>query len=100
MASDKTGKPAGVLEVEYKGGVFEVDREAAVSMALQRKLANYDRDPAAAFDAMDAILCGHLDDYIQRIPEADGAIGRYGASMTAMIDFLNAVSEQAAGAKN
>lgn len=92
--------PGGAFTVRYMGADYEVDREALMSMRCQRALANADRDQAASFDAMDAILCGKLDEYVMAIPEADGEVAPHGASMAAMAAFFNAVYEQVTGVKN
>lgn len=99
MAAKKEAA-ADTVAVNYMGGTYEVCKPALLSMKYQRKLANASRDLAGAFDAMDVILCGRLDEYVEGIPEPDGTVSGYGASIEAMNAFFDAASEQAAGAKN
>jgi predicted RNase H-like nuclease len=98
MAASK--KEMETVEVEYKGRTYEVCKPAIMSVKSQRAMANASRDLAAAFDAMDAMCCGRLDEYADTVPEEDGTVLPYGASTGAMVAFLNAAAEQAAGAKN
>lgn len=89
------------VTVHYMGGDYEVDKTALLSMRYQRMLASGAKgDMAAMFDAMDAIMCGRLDEYAGSIPEEDGSRCAYGASMDAMGAFLAAATEQATAAKN
>lgn len=93
-------KPVNTETFDYKGKTYTVDRDAINSIKVQRAMANAQKDLAAAFDAMDAICCGKLDEYAQTIPEKDGTMGEYGASIEAMGDFFNAAAEEITGAKN
>lgn len=90
-----------IVTVHYMGGDYEVDKTALLSMRYQRMLAAGAKgDMATMFDAADAIMCGRLDEYGEAIPEKDGSVGAYGASVDAMVEFLAAATEQATAAKN
>lgn len=88
------------VTVSYMGRDYEVCRPAIVSLRVQRAMANAGRDLAAAFDAMDEVCCGRLDEYASTIPEKDGEVSSHGASTEAVIAFVNAAAEQVADAKN
>lgn len=98
MAASKTKMENA--KVTYMGHEYEVSVPALRSAKLNRAMANAGRDMAAAYDAMDVMCCGKFDEYADMIPEADGTVQPYGASLDAMIAFLNAAAEQVLGAKN
>ena len=85
--------------VSYMGRDYQVDRAALTSMKVNRALVNAESDMKASYDAMDAICCGRLDEYIDVLPEPDGGVGEYGASFEAFNAFLAAAAEPV-GAKN
>ena len=85
--------------VSYMGRDYQVDRAALTSMKVNRALGNAESDMEASYDAMDAICCGRLDEYLDVLPEPDGGVGEYGASFEAFNAFLSAAPEQV-GAKN
>lgn len=85
--------------VSYMGRDYQVDRAALTSMKVNRALVNAESDMKASYDAMEAICCGRLDEYLDVLPEPDGGVGEYGASFEAFNAFLSAAAEQV-GAKN
>lgn len=82
---------------EFRGAEFEASRTAFLSARVQRGLAVAgDMAPASqrmAYDAMDAVCCGRLDEYMGRIPEEDGTLGLYGCSNEAFAAFMAAAGE-------
>lgn len=98
MAASK--KEMQIVTVNYMGREYEVDSDALRSVKLNRAFANAGKDLARAYEAMDAMCCGHLDDYADTIPEEDGTVLAYGASFAALNAFLGAAAEQAVNAKN
>ncbi len=88
-----------VVEVAFRGEKFEVNAAAFKSMKIQKDLALMERNPGNAFEALDVVLCGKLDDALMRIPEDDGEVAELGASSDAFAEFLAHVTEQVA-AKN
>ena len=89
-----------VAAVEFRGQSFDIDLTAFRSLRVQTALALADRDPASANWAMDVVCCGHVVDYLGRIPDAGGeAPGELGCSPEDWQDFLSAVAE-ALQAKN
>ena len=95
MAKQKSGTDT----VSYMGRDYQVDRAALTSMKVNRALVNAESDMKASYDAMDAICCGRLDEYLDVLPEPDGGVGEYGASFEAFNAFLSSAAEQV-GAKN
>lgn len=93
-------KPQHIETVTYQGEQYQIDTDAIKSIRIQRAMANAQKDLAGAFDAMDAICCGKLDEYSKTIPEKDGQVAEYGTSIEAMGDFFNAAAEQVTGSKN
>lgn len=85
---------ADVQTVHYMGCDYEIDADAVRAVRIQRAMANADRDAAAAFDAMDAVMCGKLDEACMTIPEEDGEVGEYGASTAALGAFFSEAGEQ------
>lgn len=85
------------VEVEFRGERFEVSKTAYLSARVQKGLALAgDPDPSsqkAAFRAIDALCCGHADEYMERIPEEDGSVGPYGCSTDAFNEFMSAAGE-------
>ena len=94
MSKQKSG-----TTVSYMGRDYQVDPTALTSMKVNRALVNAESDMKASYDAMDAICCGRLDEYLDVLPEPDGGVGEYGASFEAFNAFLSAAAEQV-GAKN
>ena len=82
---------------DFRGAEFEASRTAFLSARVQRGLAVAgDMAPASqrmAYEAMDAVCCGRLDEYMGRIPEEDGALGPYGCSNEAFGAFMAAAGE-------
>ena len=66
---------------------------------VQRALAGITEDANRGYWAIDKILCGNLDDALDRIPEEDGTVSDLGASEDAFAAFLEHVAEEAT-AKN
>lgn len=99
MADQKKRPRTEIVTVGYMGRDYEVDKTALLSMKYQRLLACGSRDQAAMYDAMDVILCGKLAECEQTIPEEDGSVGEYGASVDAMAAFFGAITEQVSPAK-
>ena len=89
-----------VMTVHFRGQEFEVDVTALSSLKVQTALNLAARDPRAANEAMDLVGCGHLVDYIGRVPDADGnAPGELGCSAEDWEAFTSAMAE-AVSAKN
>lgn len=85
---------------EFRGQEFEMDMTAFASLKVQTALNLAARDPRAANEAMDLVCCGHLVDYIGRVPDADGnAPGELGCSADDWEAFTSAMAE-AVSAKN
>ena len=61
-----------IVEFEFRGQKFEADKTAFDSLKVQTAINLGDKDPKAANEARDLICCGHLVDYIDRVPDADG----------------------------
>lgn len=92
-------KNPNVMSIEFRGGSYEINKAALHSMKVQKAMLLADKDQAAAFDAMDKICCGKLDEYLDRMPEEDGELGEFGASDAAVAAFMAAAAE-ATMAKN
>lgn len=89
-----------VMTVQFRGQEFDVDVTALSSLKVQTALNLAARDPRAANEAMNLICCGHLVDYIGRVPDADGnAPGELGCSAEDWEAFTSAMAE-AVSAKN
>ena len=85
---------------EFRGQEFEADKTAFGSLRVQTALSLGDKDPRAANEAMNLVCCGHLVDYIGRIPDAGGnAPDELGCSPEDWVAFTNAMAE-AVSAKN
>lgn len=86
--------------VKFRGQEFDVDVTALSSLKVQTALNLAARDPRAANEAMDLVCCGHLVDYIGRVPDADGNDpGELGCSAEDWKAFTSAMAE-AVSAKN
>lgn len=89
-----------IVEFEFRGQKFEADKTAFDSLKVQTAINLGDKDPKAANEAMDLICCGHLVDYIDRVPDADGnAPDELGCSAEDWNAFTKAMGE-AVAAKN
>lgn len=89
-----------ITKFEFRGQKFEADKTAFGSLRVQTALSLGDKDPRAANEAMNLVCCGHLVDYIGRIPDADGnASDELGCSAEDWVAFTNAMAE-AVSAKN
>lgn len=89
-----------VMTVQFRGQEFDVDVTALSSLKVQTALNLAARDPRAANEAMDLVCCGHLVDYIGRVPDADGnAPDELGCSAEDWEAFTSAMAE-AVSAKN
>ena len=89
-----------IVEFEFRGQKFEADKTAFGSLKVQTAINLGDKDPKAANEAMDLICCGHLVDYIDRVPDADGnAPDELGCSAEDWGAFTTAMGE-AVAAKN
>lgn len=86
---------------EFRGGTYEVDADAARSMRVQRDISLVGEPGHAAkgWESFDKLFCGHLDEYLDRIPGEDGAVGEYGCTGDDFVAFVQAASESA-DAKN
>lgn len=78
--------------VEFRGGTYEVSVKAMHSMRVQKAMAMPDEDQAAFWRAMDAICNGKLDEYIDRMPDENGEVSEYGASVEDMMAFFEAAA--------
>lgn len=95
-----TKKKHETTKFEFRGQEFEMDRTAFASLKVQTALSLGNKDPRAANEAMDLVCCGHLVDYIGRVPDADGnAPDELGCSEEDWMAFTGAMAE-AASAKN
>lgn len=95
-----TKKKHETTKFDFRGQTFEVDKTAFSSLKVQTTLNLGERDPKAANEAMDLICCGHLVDYIDRVPDADGnAPDELGCSAEDWNAFTKAMGE-AVAAKN
>ena len=89
-----------VMTVQFRGQEFDVDVTALSSLKVQTALNLAARDPRAANEAMDLVCCGHLVDYIGRVPDADGnAPCELVCSAEDWEAFISAIAE-AVSAKN
>lgn len=89
-----------VMTVQFRGQEFDIDVTALSSLKVQTALNLAARDPRAANEAMNLVYCGHLVDYIGRVPDADGnAPGELGCSAEDWEAFTLAMAE-AVSAKN
>lgn len=89
-----------IVEFEFRGQRFEVDKTAFASLKVQTALSLGEKNPKAANVAMDLICCGRLVDYIDRVPDAEGnAPDELGCSSEDWTAFTDAVAE-AVSAKN
>ena len=90
-----------VKKFEFRGGTYEVDRDAARSMRVQRDISLVGEPGHAAkgWESFDKLFCGRLEEYFDAIPGEDGEAGEYGCSDEDFVAFVRAASE-AAGAKN
>lgn len=87
-----------IVEFEFRGEKFEMDKTAFASLKVQTALNLGERDPKAANEAMDLVCCGHLVEYIGRIPDSDGnapdelgcSSDDWGAFTTAMAKAVSA----------
>lgn len=82
-------------EIEFRGAKFDVNLGALSSVKVQKALALARDDQAKAYWAFDAICCGSMDEYLDRIPEEDGEVSELGASDEAFAAFMEAVAEAA-----
>lgn len=83
-----------VMTVQFRGQEFDVDVTALSSLKVQTALNLAARDPRAANEAMNLVCCGHLVDYIGRVPDADGnAPGELGCSAEDWEAFTSAMAE-------
>lgn len=87
-------KKADTAVMEFRGGEYEVSVKAIRSMRVQKAMAMAGEDVQSYWRAMDAICCGRLDEYIERIPGEDGNVDEYGASVDDMAEFFTAVAEK------
>ena len=86
------------ITFDFRGQTFEVDKTAFASLKVQTALNLGERDPKAANEAMDLVCCGHLVDYIARIPDADGdAPDELGCSSEDWAAFTTAMAEAISG---
>lgn len=81
-----------IVEVVFRGEKFDVNKAAFGSMKVQKDLALMEKNPANAFEALDVVLCGTLDDALSRIPEEDGEVSEFGASADAFAAFLEVLA--------
>lgn len=89
-----------IVEFEFRGQKFEADKTAFGSLKVQTAINLGDKDPKAANVAMNLICCGHLVDYIDRVPDADGnAPDELGCSAEDWMAFTDAMTK-AVSAKN
>lgn len=87
-----------IVEFEFRGEKFEVDKTAFASLKVQTALALGERDTKAANEAMDLVCCGRIIEYIGRIPDAEGnapdelgcSSDDWGAFTTAMAKAISA----------
>lgn len=92
---------ANIREFEFRGGTYEVDADAARSVRVQRDLALVGTAGGAerGWEGYDRLFCGHLDEYLGRIPGEDGEVGPYGCTDEDFVAFVQAAGE-AARSKN
>lgn len=90
-----------VKKFGFRGGEYEVDLGAARSMRVQRDISLVGEPGHAAkgWESFDKLFCGRLDEYLDRIPGEDGAVGEHGCTDEDFVAFVRAASE-AASAKN
>lgn len=88
-----------IKTIDFRGEKFRIDCAAVKSVKVQRALAGMTEDANRGYWAIDKILCGNLDDALDRIPEEDGTVSDLGASEDAFAAFLEYVAEEAT-AKN
>ena len=85
--------------IDFRGEKFRIDCAALKSVKVQRALAGMNENANRGYWAIDKILCGNLDDALDRIPEEDGSVSDLGASEDAFAAFLEYVAKEAT-AKN
>lgn len=87
-----------IVEFEFRGERFEVDKTAFASLKVQTALSLGEKNPKAANEAMDLICCGHLVEYLGRVPGADGAApDELGCSAEDWEAFTEAMGEAVSG---
>ena len=86
----------GRVAVEFRGQEFEVSLRALHSFKVQKAMACADEDARRAYWAIDQICCGRSDEYMERIPDADGNASELGCSDEDFSAFMEAVGEAAA----
>ena len=69
-----------IKTIDFRGEEFRIDCAAVKSVKVQRALAGITEDANRGYWAIDKILCGNLDDALDRIPEEDGTVSDLGAS--------------------
>ena len=87
-----------IVELEFRGEKFEVDKTAFASLKVQTAISLGEKNPQAANEAMDLICCGRLVEYLGRVPDADGAApGELGCSAEDWGAFTDAMGEAVSG---
>ena len=87
-----------IVEFEFRDQRCEVDKTAFGSLKVQTAINLGEKNPKAANEAMDLICCGHLVDYIDRGPAADGnAPDERGCSAEDWSAFTKAMGEAVSG---
>lgn len=81
-------KDGSAVEFEFRGETFEISLAALFSMRVQKAMAMEMEDQPGFYRAVDAIFCGNLDEYLDRIPGEDGSVGEFGASVYDVRDML------------
>lgn len=86
---------------EFRGGVYEVNPEAARSIRVQRDISLVGEPGHAAkgWESFDKLFCGHLDEYFDLVPDEDGKVGEYGCSDEDFVAFVQEAAK-AANVKN
>lgn len=96
MANKKITDKRAVID--FRGVECEISIEAMRSFKIQRDAAKAQKnnDMDLLCELLNKMLCGNLDKYIDILPEENGEVSEYGASVDTIMALINEAGEFAA----
>jgi hypothetical protein len=87
-------------KIKFRNIDVEINDEALASFKVQKAIAQMQTNIGRAFDALDLVFGGKLDELIDTIPDENGKPYKYGAPADVIADLITQAVENSPELKN
>lgn len=86
--------------MEFRGVKVTINENALASFKVQKAIAQMQTNAGKAFDALDLVFNGKLDEIIDTIPDENGKSYEYGAPADVIAELISEAVQASDAVKN